>query len=387
MGARGFDLSLEILARHSQKLHINLCSKMTFMSSLKDAVADISAGRFAAALEKLERIISQGDSSWRPQLLMAIVSAELGDAALAAQFYSTCIALNQDLANFRFEDGLLKQVGKYTESSAMKMLWHNYHKITEADALIISYPKCGRTWLRMQLSKALTESFRLDLTDTVTLEVERFPEFDGGIPRIEFSHDDNPHWKLTQDVVTDKAAYRDKTVILLLRDPRDVIVSYYFQYTKRGDKKIANDVNFAGSVDDFAFHKIGGLANIVRFYNVWCAAAKTMPGVMLVRYEDMHSRPLDTLRAIIDHIGLSNIGDAHLQTAVDYCEFDKMRRYEETNKFKNARLYNDQSSDPEALKTRKGVIGGYREYLSDESVRRINAYLADNLSEQLWFYK
>jgi len=357
------------------------------MSLLKVAEAHVAAGRFTLAAEQLERVISQGDSSWHPQLLMAIVSAELGDAALAAQFYGNCIALNQDLAHFRFADGLLKQQGEYTEASAMKTLWRNYHNITEADALIISYPKCGRTWLRLQLAKALIESFRLDVTDTVTLEIERFPEFDRSIPRIEFSHDDYPHWKLTQYVVTDKAAYRDKKVILLLRDPRDVIVSYYFQYTKRGDKNRANDVNFAGSVDDFAFHKIGGLPNIVRFYNAWCAAAETMPDVILVRYENMHSSPLDTLRTITGHIGLSNIGDAHLQTAVDYCEFEKMRRYEETNKFKNARLYNDQSSDPEALKTRKGVIGGYREYLSDESVRRINAYLADNLSEQLWFYK
>lgn len=357
------------------------------MSLLNVAVADVAAGRFTAAAATLERIISQGDSSWRPQLLMAIVSAELGDAALAAQFYGNCITLNQDLAHFRFADGLLKQQGEYTEASAMKTLWRNYHKITEADALIISYPKCGRTWLRLQLSKALIENFGLDVTDTATLEIERFPEFDRGIPRIEFSHDDNPHWKLTQDVVTDKSAYRGKRVILLLRDPRDVIVSYYFQYTKRGDKKLANDISFAGSVDEFAFHKIGGLANIVRFYNAWCAAAETMSGVMLIRYEDMHSRPLDTLRAITSHIGLSNIDDAHLQTAVEYCEFEKMRRYEETNKFNNRRLYNDQPSDPEAFKTRKGVIGGYREYLSDESIRSINAYLTNNLSDQLSFYK
>ena len=64
------------------------------MSLLNVAVADVAAGRFTAAAATLERIISQGDSSWRPQLLMAIVSAELGDAALAAQFYGNCIALN-----------------------------------------------------------------------------------------------------------------------------------------------------------------------------------------------------------------------------------------------------------------------------------------------------
>lgn len=357
------------------------------MSLLNVAIADVAAGRLTAAAAALERIISQGDSSWRPQLLMAIVSAELGDAALAAQWYGNCIALNQDLAHFRFDDGLLKQQGKYTEASAMRTLWRNYHKITKADSLIISYPKCGRTWLRLQLAKALIEDFGLDVTDTATLEIERFPEFERKIPRIEFSHDDNPHWKLTEDLITDKSAYRDKKVILLLRDPRDVIVSYYFQYTKRGDKKLANDVSFTGSVDDFAFHKIGGLANIVRFYNAWCAAAKTMPGVLFVKYEDMHSRPLETLRAITSHIGLANLDEAHLQTAVDYCEFEQMRRYEETNKFKNSRLYNDQPSDPEAFKTRKGVIGGYREYLSEATIERINAYLADNLSDQLSFYQ
>ena len=112
-----------------------------------------------------------------------------------------------------------------------------------------------------------------------------------------------------------------------------------------------------------------------------------MPGVLFVKYEDMHSRPLETLRAITSHIGLANLDEAHLQTAVDYCEFEKMRRYEETNKFKNKRLYNDQPSDPEAFKTRKGVIGGYREYLSEATVERINAYLADNLSDQLSFYQ
>ncbi len=53
-----------------------------------------------------------------------------------------------------------------------------------------------------------------------------------------------------------------------MRDPRDVVVSNYFQFVKRGDGERIGDA-FAGSLSEFLHHDRGSLKSIVTFYNVW----------------------------------------------------------------------------------------------------------------------
>src|SRR6266513_1927861 len=96
-----------------------------------------------------------------------------------------------------------------------------------ADAYVVSYPKSGRTWLRVLIGKALCLHRGLDtdgLLDTPGLTAA------AGVSRTELHHDgseirdDLDYRSLPQD----KRVYRGKKVVLLARDPRDLLVSSYF---------------------------------------------------------------------------------------------------------------------------------------------------------------
>ena len=103
-----------------------------------------------------------------------------------------------------------------------------------ADCYVISYPKCGRTWLRVMIAKALALHYKISL-ETVFDPSDVIKAGCRKAPRIGFRHDG-------ADLIPDPSKksfkrkyqkYKNKKVIFLVRDPRDVLVSYYFHRTRR----------------------------------------------------------------------------------------------------------------------------------------------------------
>jgi len=95
--------------------------------------------------------------------------------------------------------------------------------------------------MRKNLGTAGTWHIRPQRQRRRPLEVYRISENAPELSTLFFSHDDNPHWKPFATINADKTIYKGKKVVFLIRDPRDVLVSCFFQYTLRGDHKIAND--------------------------------------------------------------------------------------------------------------------------------------------------
>src|SRR5438105_10412609 len=107
-------------------------------------------------------------------------------------------------------------------------------ELSGGDAIILSVPKSGRTWLRAFLCAYFCKRFGLEFT----LRPERYEE--PGIPRLVFSHDLFEHrtkgalWdRLRGKYLVPRRELRRAKIILLVRDPRDCFVSLYLQLTKR----------------------------------------------------------------------------------------------------------------------------------------------------------
>jgi hypothetical protein len=64
-----------------------------------------------------------------------------------------------------------------------------------SDVFLISFPKCGRTWLRLMIGRALEKHFNLANADILGLH--KLEALHPDIPRILVSHDDGPQWKRT----------------------------------------------------------------------------------------------------------------------------------------------------------------------------------------------
>ncbi len=258
------------------------------------------------------------------------------------------------------------------------------HAFQNTDVFLISYPKCGRTWLRLMIGRAIQLHYNLPETeDNLLINWSRSPSFD--IPKIRVVHDNRPMLRSPSELEKSKAHYRKKKVIFLVRDPRDVIVSSYFEMKNRAHLFGKNPYEkrsgeFDGDLYDFIHREHGGFETILRYYNIWAENRDQPLGFLLVRYEDMIHSPLKELQRVFAFLELTSISVQTLEKAVTFASFENMRKMESEGKFQSAILKPADKTDANSYKTRKGRMGGYHDYLSQEEIDYLNQRITDALS-------
>ena len=254
-----------------------------------------------------------------------------------------------------------------------------------ADVYLISYPKCGRTWLRLMLGRVILRHFSLPETeDALFIRWSRRPH--PRVPLITVVHEDRPMLKAPEELQTSKERFHNKKVIFLARDPRDVIVSSYFEMNKRGKVFGDNPYEdrkpvFDGSLVDFIERREGGFDTIIKYYNIWAQNRDVPEGFLLVRYEDMKESPFRELRRVVDFLGLTEVEDDLVSEAVEFASFENMRKMEAAGTFTSGVLNPADKGDQESYKTRRGKIGGYQDYLSIEESARLTNKMRMELSD------
>lgn len=229
-----------------------------------------------------------------------------------------------------------------------------------ADVFLLWFPKTGGTWARLMMHTAICRHF--DIAGAAPLELEPLADLDPRVPRLRPFHDDAPHWKRPEQLRDHKERYRGRRVLLLVRDPRDAIVSLHLQVTKRW--KVDPDM----TLDEFVWRDRGSLRTMIRFYNIWAACRDVPAELLLVRYEDVHADPEGELRRMLDFVGLPEIDDATVAEAVAVNRIDELREREKRGQYSSRRLKPGDAADPDSFKARRGKIGGFVDYLRPEDV-------------------
>jgi hypothetical protein len=234
---------------------------------------------------------------------------------------------------------------------------------------IISYPKTGRTWLRALIGRSLCEMNHL--AEEKALETE-YVTIASGLPRTAFTHDGSgmQRPKNYRELSSDKSQYRNRKVLLLSRDVKDTLVSAYFQATRR--------INvFDGSISEFIRSERYGARKILTFYKHWYENRDIPRDFLFIRYEEMHRSPEYILAQTLRFLGVNEIDERVLQVAVRFASFNNLRRLESANRFKMSILTPKDPNDPESFKVRKGKIGGYTEYLTDNDIEYIDGWISE----------
>jgi len=82
---------------------------------------------------------------------------------------------------------------------------------------------------------------------------------------------------------------------------------------------------------------------------------------------------------VLETMGLP-VAPPAIDAAIEFSRFDNMRKLETANAFKSDRLRPANAGDAESFKTRKGKIGGYREYFTAADLDYVNTRIAARLS-------
>lgn len=223
------------------------------------------------------------------------------------------------------------------------------------------------------LGKALSDESGAD--DQPALQIGDLVEASGGGP-TRFTHDDSSlqNGRRFDRLENSKARFREGSVILLMRDPRDILVSCYFQATKR---RVTNSQSlYEGSLSSFLRDERYGIRKCAAFYRIWADNQNVPQRFLMVRYEEMQRDPGGILRSVLGVLDIPEVSPSAIERAVSFGEFGNMQRLESAGLFDDKIMRPRNLGDPESFKVRRGKIGGYRDYASDADV----AYMDDILT-------
>lgn len=229
-----------------------------------------------------------------------------------------------------------------------------------ADYLLLSLTNCGRTWLRVILGRAL--QLHYDIESINLHDLFAFSEAVPTIPSIKPMHEKFGQFGNT---------YNHQKVILLVRDPRDAVVSRYHQHK--------GSLGF-DSLDQYV-HEGADLADYIQFYNDWQTYGDHAQDLIIVRYEDMKADPYPEIARVFDFLNVP-ITSAEICQAIDYASFQNMRKMEieGSDQLRVGVMSSRNVNQPESFKVRKGTIGGYKSELSPDATAFVDSVVKTQLN-------
>lgn len=256
-------------------------------------------------------------------------------------------------------------------------------RLQRADVAIVSFGKSGRTWLRVMISRYYQLVY--GISERALLGFDNYHRRDASIPKIFFTHDN--YIKDYTGEYDSKASFYGKKVVLMVRNPKDIAVSQYFQWQHRMRpvKKKLNQYPPHGadvSAYDFVMDPNCGLPDIIAYLNLWAREAERVERLLVVRYEDMRSDPNKALRRVMEFINDDSADGSAVDGSVEYSSVENMRKLEEKNVFwlAGGRMKPGKKGDPNTYKVRRAKVGGYKDYFNDAERAEIDELVSHDLS-------
>jgi Sulfotransferase domain len=267
-------------------------------------------------------------------------------------------------------------------------------KAHRANCLIIGHPKSGNTWLKVMISRLY--QLRYNLPESTLINTDEFARKIPAIPRLAAT---NAYYSYEGEVGKLLACgapdnlLRHKPVLFLARNPIDIAVSWYHQFTKRQSRAKQELINHfvEHPIDrrtiqmwEFVRHSDIGLPGLIEYQNTWVRNVRELEHGMVARYEDLRAQPVPTLHRIMQLMGES-FSEDEIRAAVEWGSFDNLQKLETSGTFRQGGMKLVDASDPSTFKVRRGKVGGYREDFNTQQVAELEALVRDNILPELGY--
>jgi len=205
-----------------------------------------------------------------------------------------------------------------------------------------------------------------------TINVNEFPKSGGTwtcrLLRdcLDWRFDDNAYPNFGKSIIKHhRIGYTPKNCLYVIRDPRDVAVSYYHHCKAEFDTDPFNKHNvklndkyiFEGASDES--ERLEKFVEVIATRPLspaftWGDFYRSIgPNNKVVRYEDLRENAEDTLADVFRHFG-QNVSDEAIARVVDAHDIKK--------------ILSKRSSSEKNSFIRKGAVGGWKESLSEKSI-------------------
>ncbi|TYO96058.1 sulfotransferase domain-containing protein [Geothermobacter ehrlichii] len=228
--------------------------------------------------------------------------------------------------------------------------------VFDDDIFIVSYPKSGNTWVRFLVANVVYKDRQVNFGSIERLVPDIYQHSDFFIrcvsrPRFIKSHEYfDPRYK---------------RVLYIVRDPRDVVVSYWYYKVKI--REIKDGFPMDEFVDRFVSGDLDPFGSWGDNVGSWLGARKYSSNFMLVRYEDLSSDPVLVTKKIVQFFGLAR-NEKDIISAVNNSSINHMKDLEKKDG-QNWKPMKKARSDIPFV--RQGSVGGWKNVLSDVSVAKI----------------
>jgi len=231
------------------------------------------------------------------------------------------------------------------------------------DTFLVSFPRSGNTWTRFLVCNLINPD------DPVN-----FAQLESRIPEIYDVTDRNLRAFPRPRIIKSHECFdpRYKKVVYIVRDPRDVLISYYEFQLKR--RVISEELSLEEFVPLFMESEIEPKTGSWRDHVVsWTATRGGEKNFLLLRYEDMIADTQKESTKIASFLGLDS-NPERIARAVVLSSADRMRKLE---KEQSRQWKETKKTRQDKPFVRKAASGGWKTILSERSVAQIESAWGD----------
>lgn len=238
---------------------------------------------------------------------------------------------------------------KYIDRLKNKFRKKKVPTIVDSDTFLVSYPKSGNSWVRFMIANIMSGE-KVDFTS-----VQKYcPEYETQQELLLNLRGENPRFIKSHSPNNPKF----KKVVYLVRDVRDVAVSYFYHYKKfstQNQNLLFEDflqLFFSGDLQfgDWKSH-----------VENWTNLSIDNRKVLVVKYEDLLENTFSSIKEIVNFSSI-NADEEAIKMAIENSSFKNLQKIEKKDQLTNSILKN---SDPKINFIRRGKSGGFKEEMTE----------------------